>query len=129
MPDVLVETRANWLGQRKEQLLDAIHAAMVEALRVPANDKILRLVEHSADCFAIPATSDGRFTHIEITMFAGRSLETKRALFRAIVRNLAAFGIAAHDVKIILLEVKTEDVGMRGGQAACDLDIGYKIAV
>jgi 5-carboxymethyl-2-hydroxymuconate isomerase len=129
MPDVLVETRANWLGSRKEQLLDAIHAAMVEALHIPADDKILRLVEHSADCFAIPASSDGKFTHIEITLFEGRALDTKRALYRTIVRNLAAFAVAARDVKIVLLEVKTEDVGMRGGQAACDLDIGYEIAV
>jgi len=95
MPDVLVETRANWLGRRKEQLLDAIHAAMVEALNIPADDKILRLVEHSADCFAIPTASDGKFTHIEITLFEGRSLATKRVLYRTIVRNVAAFGVSS----------------------------------
>jgi hypothetical protein len=32
-------------------------------------------------------------------------------------------------VKIILIEVSAESVGMRGGIAACDLDIGYEIRV
>jgi hypothetical protein len=53
----------------------------------------------------------------------------KRALYKAIVRNLEPFGVPAKDVKIILIEVAAESVGMRGGIAACDLDIGYEIRV
>jgi hypothetical protein len=32
-------------------------------------------------------------------------------------------------VKIILIEVSADSVGMRGGIAACDLEIGYEIRV
>ena len=35
MPNVLVETRGGWLGAKQTALLDAIHAATVEALRIP----------------------------------------------------------------------------------------------
>jgi hypothetical protein len=62
-------------------------------------------------------------------MFAGRTVVTKRALYKAIVRNLERFGVPPKDVKIILIEVAAESVGMRGGIAACDLDIGYEIRV
>lgn len=33
------------------------------------------------------------------------------------------------DVLIILIEVLPSEIGMRGGRAACDLDIGYAINV
>jgi hypothetical protein len=62
-------------------------------------------------------------------MFKGRSIEVKRELYRTIVKNIESFGVSPNDVKIILLEVSSSEVGMRGGRAACDLDIGYDIAI
>jgi phenylpyruvate tautomerase PptA (4-oxalocrotonate tautomerase family) len=129
MPDVLAEVRKGWVASRGVQFLDAIHAAIVETLHTPEDDKVLRLVEHPPEHFAIPGSAGERFTHIEITMFAGRTLATKRTLYHAIVRNLERFGVPPKDVKIILIEVSPESVGMRGGVAACDLDIGYEIRV
>ena len=79
MPDVLVETRGGWLGAKRAAFLEAIHLAMVEALCIPPDEKVLRLVEHPAECFAVPHGAS-TYTHIEITMFAGRSLSAKRTL-------------------------------------------------
>jgi hypothetical protein len=129
MPDVLAEVRKGWVGSQGVQFLDAISAAIVEVLRTPKDDKILRLIEHLPEHFAIPASAGERFTHIEITMFTGRTLATKRGLYNAIVRNIEPFGVPANDVKIILIEVSPESVGMQGGRAACDLDIGYEIQI
>jgi phenylpyruvate tautomerase PptA (4-oxalocrotonate tautomerase family) len=129
MPDVLVEVRGTWLGARKSQFLDAIHAALVEAIRIPRDDKVLRLVVHAPEDFVIPPARGERFTRIEITMFAGRSLDAKRALYQAIVRNLAPFGVPPADVKIALIEVPAENWGVRGGQAACDIDLGFEVRV
>jgi phenylpyruvate tautomerase PptA (4-oxalocrotonate tautomerase family) len=129
MPDVLAEVRKGWIADGGPRLLDAIHAGIVEALRTPEDDKVLRLVQHPPEDFAIPGSAGERYTHIEITMFAGRTLAAKRELYRAIVRNLERFGVPPDDVKIILIEVPPESVGMRGGIAACDLDIGYEIKV
>jgi hypothetical protein len=129
MPDVLAEVRKGWVASRGGQFLDAIHAAIVETLRTPEDDKVLRLVEHPPEHFAIPGSAGERYTHIEITMFAVRTLVAKRALYQAIVGNLERFGVPANDVKVILIEVAAASVGMRGGVAACDLDIGYEIRV
>ena len=41
MPNVLVETRGGWLGAKRTALLDAIHAATVEALRIPPHALVL----------------------------------------------------------------------------------------
>jgi Tautomerase enzyme len=53
----------------------------------------------------------------------------KRALYRAIVNNLEPFGVPPNDVKIILSELSPSDVGVRGGRAASDLDLGYEIVI
>ena len=129
MPDVLAEVRQGWIGDCASAFLEAIHAGIVEALHTPEDDKILRLVEHPPTHFVIPRPNGDRYTHIEITMFAGRTLDAKRALYQAIVRNLKPFGVSPNDVKIILIEVPPESVAFRGGRAACDLDIGYEIAI
>lgn len=129
MSDVLAEVRQGWIEDRASAFLEAIHAGIVEALQTPEDDKILRLVEHAATHFTIPRSAGERYTHIEITMFAGRTLAAKRALYQAIVRNLESFGVPAADVKIILIEVSPDSVGFRGGKAASDLDIGYEIKV
>jgi phenylpyruvate tautomerase PptA (4-oxalocrotonate tautomerase family) len=128
MPNVLVETRGGWLGAKRTALLDAIHAATVEALRIPPRELVLlRLVEHPMECFATPHGT--AFTHIVITMFEGRSLSAKRALYQAIVRNLEPFGVPPDDVRIILNEIPRENVGMRGGKPAADLELGYEVRV
>ena len=129
MPNVLVETRGGWLGAKRTALLDAIHAATVEALRIPPDALVLRLIEHPKECFTSPHGTAEQYTHIVITMFAGRSLSAKRALYQAIVRNLEPFGVPAGDVRIILQEVARENVGMRGGKAAVDLELGYEVRV
>ncbi|WP_024510595.1 tautomerase family protein [Bradyrhizobium sp. ARR65] len=129
MPDVLAEVRQGWIKEQGAAFLSAIHTAIVETLHTPEHDKVLRLVEHPPTHFAIPASAGERYTHIEITMFAGRTPATKRSLYKAIVRHLGPFGVPASDIKVILIEVPPESVGMRGGVAASDLDIGYEITV
>ena len=129
MPDVLVEVRGGWLGARKAAFLEAIHAALVEALKIPPGDKVMRFVAHAPDDFVIPPARGEKYTRIEITMFAGRSLDAKRKLYRTIVHNLAAFDVPATDIKIVLVDVPAENWGIRGGHAGCDIDLGFEVAV
>ncbi|HYM33201.1 MAG TPA: tautomerase family protein [Candidatus Cybelea sp.] len=129
MPDVLVEVRGDWLGARKPQFLDAVHSALVEAIKIPADDKVLRIVTHAREDFVVPPARGERFTRIEIAMFAGRSLEAKRKLYQAIVRNLEPFGVPAMDIKIVLVEIPAENWGVRGGRAASDIDLGFEVKV
>jgi len=129
MPDVLIEVRGHWLKERKVEFIRAIEDGIASSLQTPKDDKILRLVEHAPENFSIPRWAGDYFTHIEITMFKGRSTEVKRELYRTIVKNLEPFGVPPNDVKVILLEVLPSEVGMRGGRAACDLEIGYEIAI
>jgi phenylpyruvate tautomerase PptA (4-oxalocrotonate tautomerase family) len=54
-------------------------------------------------------------------MFSGRSISAKRALYQAVVRNLAAVGVPPLDIKITVIETPPENWGLRGGvTTVCD---------
>src|SRR6266508_3065349 len=65
----------------------------------------------------------------EITAFPGRSLTAKRAVYKAIVRNLGEVGIPASDILIVLHEPSMENWGIRGGQSADEVDLGFRLDV
>jgi phenylpyruvate tautomerase PptA (4-oxalocrotonate tautomerase family) len=128
MPNTTIETRTGWIDD-PSAVIEAVQAALREALRLPEWDRTLRLIEHPASHFAVPPGRGPRYTLIEITLFSGRSRTAKRALYGAIVRNLGALGVPALDIKIALIEVPPENWGIRGGQPASEVDLGFEINV
>jgi phenylpyruvate tautomerase PptA (4-oxalocrotonate tautomerase family) len=131
MPSVLIEVRKRYSEQQELAIIEAVHGALREAFKIPAHDRTLRLVVHEPHRFACPPgrAQPEAFTHVTIDAFAGRSLDAKRALYRAVVANLEQLGIPKDHVKVLLRESPPENWGVRGGQAACDVDIGFKIDV
>jgi hypothetical protein len=128
MPNTLIATRAGWISE-PQAVIAAIHSALREALKIPEADRTLRLIEHSASHFAVPPGRGEKFTLVEVTMFSGRSMSAKRALYQAVVRNLAAVGVPPLDIKITVIETPPENWGLRGGTPASELDLGFKIDV
>jgi phenylpyruvate tautomerase PptA (4-oxalocrotonate tautomerase family) len=129
MPLVTIETRAGLCARDKRLVFEAIHRALVEAFKIPAHDRAQRMVEYADGDFEIPPGRSERYMLISIEVFAGRSVDAKRSLYREIVSRLASIGIAPADVLIVLREIPVENWGLRGGVAACDLDLGFEIRV
>lgn len=128
MPNTTVETRSGWIGDA-QAVINAVQSALREALQLPEWDRTVRLIEHQPSHFASPPGKGPRYTLVEVTMFAGRSIETKRSLYKAIVHNLGALGVPADDIKITLIEVPQENWGIRGGQPASEISLGFEIDV
>jgi phenylpyruvate tautomerase PptA (4-oxalocrotonate tautomerase family) len=129
MPLVRIEILKGRTAGDRQQLLDAVHDALVEAFSIPEDDRTQRIVEHDPENFEIPPGASQCYTLIEITAFPGRSGTAKRSLYEAIVRNLAAAGVPAQDILVILLEPPMEDWGIRGGKPANEVDLGYRVDV
>jgi phenylpyruvate tautomerase PptA (4-oxalocrotonate tautomerase family) len=131
MPSILIEVRRTYSEAEETALLEQVHGAMREAFKIPAWDKNIRLMAHQPHRFPCPPgkAQPEYFTHISIDAFAGRSLDAKRALYQAIVCNLETLGIPRDHVKILLREIPRENWGVRGGQAACDVDLGFSLQV
>jgi phenylpyruvate tautomerase PptA (4-oxalocrotonate tautomerase family) len=128
MPNTTIETRTGWIDD-PAAVINAVQRALQEVLRLPEWDKTLRLIEHKPTHFAVPPGKGARYTLVEITLFAGRSMEAKRALYQAIVRNLEAVGVPSVDIKITLIEVPLENWGIRGGYPGSEVDLGFAVNV
>ena len=129
MPGVRIEIREGCSASEKKALLEGVHSALVEALRIPEHDRIQRLCEYPAECFEIPPDKTEMFTLVEVTMFPGRSIEAKRRLYQAIVRNLETLGMDPNDVFITVHEPAMENWGVRGGTPASEVDLGFEVDV
>ena len=131
MPTILIEVRKQYPREQEIGLMEAVHTALVDASKIKPGDRDIRLVVHEPHRFACPPACEKpeAFTLIGIDAFAGRSLDAKRNLYQAIVANLGPFGIPRNHVKIVLREHARENWGIRGGQAACDVDLGFEVDV
>jgi phenylpyruvate tautomerase PptA (4-oxalocrotonate tautomerase family) len=131
VPHALIEVRRPYTAAEEVAIIDAVHAALVAGFRIPRQDKHVRLVAHEPHRFAVPPTLSAPelYTLVSIDCFAGRSLDAKRHLYTEIVERLAVLGIPRDHVGIALRESELENWGIRGGQAACDVDLGFDVHV
>lgn len=131
MPSVLIEVRREYTREEEIAIMEAVHKALREAFQILPGDRNVRLLVHEPNRFACPPARENPefYTHISIDAFAGRSLDAKRKLYRLTVKNLEPFGIPNDHVKILIREIAKENWGIRGGQAGCDVELGFKIEV
>ncbi|MFF0343177.1 tautomerase family protein [Kribbella sp. NPDC004875] len=131
MPSAQIEVRRQYSEADEIAIIDAVHDALVAAFRIPPQDKDVRLVVHAPHRFACSPrlTQPEFFTLVTIDCFAGRSIDAKRALYTNIVTNLKPFDIPADHVTILVRDAPTENWGIRAGQAACDVDLGFTVTV
>ena len=131
MPSALIEVRQEYSRKVEQGIMEAVHFALRESFKIKSGDRNVRLLVHKPHRFECPPEREKPefYTHISIDCFTGRSLEAKRHLYKNIVNKLEKFGIPNDHVKIMLREISAENWGIRGGQAACDVDLGFKVNV
>jgi phenylpyruvate tautomerase PptA (4-oxalocrotonate tautomerase family) len=131
MPSVLIEVRRQYSHEQEAAIMEAVHMALREAFKILPGDRNIRFVVHEPHRFACPPAREKPdfYTHISIDAFEGRSLEAKRNLYASIAGNLESFGIPKDHVKILLREIPKKNWGIRGGQAGCDVELGFKVDV
>jgi len=131
MPSTVIKVRQQYSDVQEAALIEAVQAALCASFQLPSDDRDVRLLVHAPHRFAYPPTltRPEAYTVIGIDAFAGRSLDAKRALYRAIVANLEPLGIPPDHTKVVLREIATENWGIRGGQAGCDVALGFRLDV
>jgi phenylpyruvate tautomerase PptA (4-oxalocrotonate tautomerase family) len=117
--------------EEKRGMVDAVRAALSEALRAPDDDPAVRLTEYPREQFSLPYPDrhSDSYALVEVTMFAGRTMDTKRRLYEAIVRRLGSVDVPANDVVIVLHEPAMENWGVNGGTPASEVDVGFTVEI
>lgn len=131
MPSALIEVRRPYTETEEIALVQAVHESLVAAFKIPPTDKHVRLVVHEPHRFACsPLLSYPELAAlVSIDCFAGRSVQAKRHLYGEIVVRLERLGIPRDHVTITVREAAAENWGIRGGQAACDVELGFDVNV
>ncbi|RRD67180.1 tautomerase family protein [Vandammella animalimorsus] len=129
MPVTKIEVRRPRSPEQVQAMIEAVYQAQRVALQVPEGDRQIRYIEHRPEHFAVPPGKTEDYTFVEILLFPGRSLAAKRRLYQEIVSRLGTLGIAPRDVFIVLHEPPLDNWGLRGGQPASELDLGFRLDV
>jgi phenylpyruvate tautomerase PptA (4-oxalocrotonate tautomerase family) len=129
MPMTRIETGQGWIGERYQAVIEAVQSALAAALKLPAWDRDVMLYEVPPHHRLVPPGKSEKYTRIEVVLFAGRSAAAKRRLYAMICDNLAALGVPRTDIKIGLIDCPRENWGIRGGQSAVDVDLGFEVEV
>jgi len=127
MPTVKIELvigrDKNTLIKIKKLVMDSV----VESLQLPANDRNIRIIEYPAYLFQMRPPYE---VLIEISMFLGRTKDTKKKLYQTIVNSLEKNGLIEKEkVLITLNEQPLENWGIRGGISADEIDLGFTVKI
>lgn len=129
MTQIRIYGHRNHLDQGRSALSDAIHACAVEALGLPESKRFHRFIPLDAEDFIHPEDRGERYTIVEISMFEGRTVETKKRLIRLLFERLEAdCGIAPEAVEITIFETPRHNWGIRG-LPADELALDYTVKV
>ena len=122
MPFVRIDLLRGKDSSYRSKLGQAVYDAL-SSIGAPENDRFQVIAEHDADGLIFDRTYLGidrgdNFVAIQITFNEGRTLEQKKALYKAIVKNMGdSVGMRPEDVFINLVEIKKENWSFGNGEA------------
>jgi|SRR5947209_7017602 len=122
MPLLHISLRAGKSDAYRQAILDGLYRAMRDALNVPEGDEFMIITEHDpanfrcGDAYGVKRSADAVL--IQITVFASRSVEQKKALYRRIAELLGENpGIQPEDVFVNVLDAPAENWSVGHGLA------------
>jgi 4-oxalocrotonate tautomerase len=122
MPLVRIDIPAGTDAKRRKAISDTVHDAMVATLNVPKADRFQVITEHAGDTLVIdPNYLDIARSRdallIQVTLNEGRSVDMKKAFYKAVADGLHVAGMRREDITINLIEVKKENWSFGNGIA------------
>ena len=123
MPLARIDLVQGMSAEHRRAVGDIVYEAMVEVLKAPTNDRFQIVTEHPVDAIIADENYLGvRRTRecifIQLTLNAGRTVEQKKAFYKAVADALhVRLGLRREDVFINLVEVQKENWSFGNGMA------------
>jgi phenylpyruvate tautomerase PptA (4-oxalocrotonate tautomerase family) len=129
MSQIKIFSTKEHLDAARARISDAIHESAVEALGLPSEKRFHRFFALEPEDFIYPPDRSSKYTIIEISMFEGRTVETKKAFIRLLFDKLwQSCDIAPQDIEITIFETPRHNWGMRG-MPGDELALNYRVEV
>jgi hypothetical protein len=109
-------------SQRLAAIGDAVHAALVEAFAIPADDRFQVLRGSAADRVVYDAgymgvDRDDDVVFVQVFLRRGRTDEQKRAFYRALAKHATRAGVEPRNLLVTLTENDLADWSFGNGEA------------
>ncbi|MEH1941577.1 MAG: tautomerase family protein [Nostoc sp.] len=129
MVQIKVYGLADKLNPVKADLSNIIHTSAIEVLQLTPEKRFHRFFPLDKSDFYYPSDRSDNYLVVEISMFEGRSVETKKQLIRLLIKNInEQLNIPVYDIEITLFETPKSNWGIRG-LPGDELIVNYKIEV
>src|SRR5262245_14656356 len=123
MPLARIDLAQGKSADYRKTIGEVVYDAIVQALNAPKNDRFQVITEHPAEdfifdpnYFGIARSKDCIF--VQLTLSEGRTVDQKRAFYKAVVDGLhQRLKLRREDVFINLAEVKKENWSFGNGEA------------
>ncbi len=123
MPLVRINLSKSASAETVRTVSEVVYDAMINVANVPANDKFQIITRHADDELVYPAdgylgvTYTPGIVFIQVTWNAGRTIEVKKAFYKAVAEGISTkAGIRIQDVFISLIDVAREDWSFGSGE-------------
>lgn len=123
MPLVRIDLAADTSPETAAVIGDVVYKAMTTTANVPEHDKFQIISRHAKEELVYPAagylgvTYTPKIVFIQVTWNGGRSIEVKKAFYKAIAEGIhERTGLRKEDVWISLIDVKREDWSFGNGE-------------
>jgi 4-oxalocrotonate tautomerase len=123
MPLARIDLAEGRTADYRKAIGEVVYDAQVEVLRAPKNDRFQVITEHPAQDFIFDPSHLGiqrskGCVFIQVTINAGRTVDQKRAFYKAIADGLhERLSLRREDVFICLVEVSKENWSYGNGEA------------
>jgi phenylpyruvate tautomerase PptA (4-oxalocrotonate tautomerase family) len=129
MSQVKVYGLREHLDPIKKALSDAIHSCVVDALQFPPDKRAHRFFPMEAEDFYYPGSASARYTIIEISMFEGREVETRKNLIRLLFARIGQrCDRKPNEIEVTITETPRHNWGFRG-LPGDEIGLNYKVNV
>lgn len=102
-------------------IADAVHAALIEAVGIPPDDRFQIVTARQAgmihDRAFLGVERSESLVMVEVHLSPGRTVPTKQAFYLAVATKIAALGLRKEDVLIHLVETTRENWSFGNGLA------------
>ena len=123
MPFVRINLAKTASPEVVRAISDVVYDAMINVVNVPLHDKFQVITRHAPDELVYPeegylgVTYTPGIVFIQITWNTGRTVEVKKAFYRAVADGIhAKAGVRKEDVWISLVEVSRENWSFGNGE-------------
>jgi phenylpyruvate tautomerase PptA (4-oxalocrotonate tautomerase family) len=123
MPLVRINLSKIYTAEQRQAISDAIYTAMIETANVPKHDKFQIFTRHEDGELVYPKEGylgigyTPNIVFVQVFWLSGRTIEIKKAFYRAIADGLHAnAGVRKEDVWISIIDTAREDWSFGNGE-------------